>query len=180
MGILTNLLSVLSFTIGNNPGCPIIFLDFDGVLSTDAHLDSLRAAHRKTRDCFGRFFDPKCVDSLKRIVETTGARIVITSSWRNYLSIFQFILLWQFRKMPGILAGITPKCSTYRGDEIDGWLKKHKNISRYVILDDMDHLQYNTAAKSNRFGTQDKPNKNVIRTWATTQEKSIQRISRPK
>ena len=39
---------------------------------------------------------------------------------------------------------------------------------------------YNTAAKSNRFGTQDKPNKNVIRTWATTQEKSIQRISRPK
>lgn len=41
-------------------------------------------------------------------------------------------------------------------------------------------LDYNTAAKSNRFGTQDKPNKNVIRTWATTQEKSIQRISRPK
>ena len=40
--------------------------------------------------------------------------------------------------------------------------------------------KYNTVAKSNRFGTQDKPNKNVIRTWATTQEKSIQRISRPK
>ena len=43
-----------------------------------------------------------------------------------------------------------------------------------------DKEGYNTAAKSNRFGTQDKPNKNVIRTWATTQEKSIQRISRPK
>lgn len=42
------------------------------------------------------------------------------------------------------------------------------------------YRNYNTAAKSNRFGTQDKPNKNVIRTWATTQEKSIQRISRPK
>ncbi len=44
----------------------------------------------------------------------------------------------------------------------------------------LSEATYNTAAKSNRFGTQDKPNKNVIRTWATTQEKSIQRISRPK
>ena len=51
---------------------------------------------------------------------------------------------------------------------IEGW-PKHSIIAIY-----------NTAAKSNRFGTQDKPNKNVIRTWATTQEKSIQRISRPK
>ena len=50
-----------------------------------------------------------------------------------------------------------------------------KNISVGAVEKD-----YNTAAKSNRFGTQDKPNKNVIRTWATTQEKSIQRISRPK
>lgn len=148
MGILTNLRSVLSFAIGNNPGSPIIFLDFDGVLSTDAHLDPLRAAHRKTEDCFGRLFDPKCVDSLKKIVEMTGARIVITSSWRNYLSIFQFILVWQFRKMPGILAGITSKCSIYRGNEIDQWLKKHKNISRYVILDDMDHLQFRNEQSS--------------------------------
>lgn len=47
-------------------------------------------------------------------------------------------------------------------------------------FDNEARATYNTAAKSNRFGTQDKPNKNVIRTWATTQEKSIQRISRPK
>ncbi len=51
-----------------------------------------------------------------------------------------------------------------------------------VTVKNVDSIadEYNTAAKSNRFGTQDKPNKNVIRTWATTQEKSIQRISRPK
>lgn len=42
------------------------------------------------------------------------------------------------------------------------------------------HWLYNTAAISDRFGTQDKTNNNVIRTWATTQEKSIQRSSRPK
>ena len=43
-----------------------------------------------------------------------------------------------------------------------------------------EHKDYNTTGKSDRFGTQEKTNKNVIRTWATTQEKSIQRISRPK
>lgn len=134
--------------IGKNSDYPIIFLDFDGVLSTDNYLDPIRAANRKTEDCFGRLFDPKCVDSLKRIVEITDARIVITSSWRNYLSIFQFFLLWQFRKMPGIMAGITPNCSIYRGDEIDRWLKKHKNISRYVILDDMDYLQFKNEQSS--------------------------------
>lgn len=52
-------------------------------------------------------------------------------------------------------------------------------ILMYIPQDKISK-KYNTAAKSNRFGTQDKPNKNVIRTWATTQEKSIQRISRPK
>ena len=53
------------------------------------------------------------------------------------------------------------------------------NLSRTFLMREKSSF-YNTAAKSNRFGTQDKPNKNVIRTWATTQEKSIQRISRPK
>lgn len=55
-------------------------------------------------------------------------------------------------------------------------------LTRFEISTNIakNKTQYNTAAKSNRFGTQDKPNKNVIRTWATTQEKSIQRISRPK
>lgn len=57
----------------------------------------------------------------------------------------------------------------------------NRNVSLiFAISSFVGLLYYNTAAKSNRFGTQDKPNKNVIRTWATTQEKSIQRISRPK
>lgn len=58
--------------------------------------------------------------------------------------------------------------------------KSWDEFSRRLACAGIDVKFYNTAAKSNRFGTQDKPNKNVIRTWATTQEKSIQRISRPK
>ncbi len=50
--------------------------------------------------------------------------------------------------MPGTMAGITPKCSIYRGNEIDVWLTKHINISRYVILDDMDQLQFQEEQSS--------------------------------
>lgn len=65
---------------------------------------------------------------------------------------------------------------------LKAWINSHSQEYGEIALEvgEADLLEYNTAAKSNRFGTQDKPNKNVIRTWATTQEKSIQRISRPK
>ncbi|WP_290390965.1 sigma-70 family RNA polymerase sigma factor, partial [uncultured Duncaniella sp.] len=54
----------------------------------------------------------------------------------------------------GEILGIAPNSSSSQ-------LARAKAMLRRLIND------YNTAAKSNRFGTQDKPNKNVIRTWAT-------------
>lgn len=142
-GIIKNIISVATFMIRKNPDCPIIFLDFDGVLSTDNYLDLLSETKSKTSDYWGRLFDPECVNSLKRIVDKTEARIVVTSSWRNYLSIWQFILMWKLRNMPGILAGVTPKSSIYRGNEIAKWLNIHRNITNYIIIDDMDYLQFN-------------------------------------
>ena len=141
---MKNIISVATFMIKKNPDCPIIFLDFYGVLSTDNYLDPLRAAKSKTSDYWGRLSDPECVGCLKRIVDETGARIVVTSSWRNYLSTWQFILMWKLRNMPGVLAGVTPKSSIYRGKEIADWLKVHPNISNYVIIDDMDSLQFDS------------------------------------
>ena len=46
--------------------------------------------------------------------------------------------------MPGVLAGVTPKSSIYRGKEIADWLETHPNISNYVIIDDMDSLQFDS------------------------------------
>ncbi len=48
--MVRSILSVILFRIGKNRECPIIFLDFDGVLSTDNYLDPLRAAKSKTSD----------------------------------------------------------------------------------------------------------------------------------
>lgn len=73
------------------------------------------------------------------------------------------------------IATLFPQCVTER-------IGKSGTAELAIDFDKLrDELsKYNTTGKSDRFGTQDKTNKNVIRTWATTQEKSIQRSSRPK
>lgn len=107
----------------------IIFLDFDGVLS---HYNS------------GYNIDPEKVELLLKIVEETGAKIVISSSWR-------YNTVELTKKKLGDLSffehtiDVTPRLtyvvdggyhSVPRGEEIKCWLKKHKNIDNYVILDD--------------------------------------------
>lgn len=120
----------------------ILFLDFDGVLATDNYYDKLCFANLKTKDSWGRFFDPICCNYLQDVVSKTDASLVITSSWRNYLSCFQLILMWNLRGLPGKIIGITPKYSIHRGIEINAWLSHHKDVSNYVIIDDMDYLQF--------------------------------------
>ena len=120
----------------------VIFLDFDGVLATEEYTESLLLSGQKTIDKFGTLFDPNCIDSFNWIISQTNAKIVITSSWKNYLSLLSIIRMWRYRKMLGMVIGVTPSISIYRGEEIDRWLSKHIGITNYVILDDMDCRQF--------------------------------------
>lgn len=122
----------------------IIFLDFDGVLATDSYDDALLAGGERLRDCFGRRFDPGCVAYLRDVIGSTGADIVITSSWRQYLSPLAMRLMWKTRGMPGAVKGCTPRISENRGMEIRKWLSSHQDVVSYVILDDMDKRQFDT------------------------------------
>lgn len=129
----------------------IIFLDFDGVLATDDYDDILMERNDRLRDFFGRKFDPNCVASLKMIIESTNADIVITSSWRHYLNPFSMRIMWRLRKMPGRVIGLTPSMSDNRSLEIESWLSKHPEIDNYVILDDMDQRQFEPGLHSHLF-----------------------------
>lgn len=120
----------------------IIFLDFDGVLATDAYTDTLILSRQKYQDYFGTLFSPECVKNLSTIVYKTGAQIVITSDWRNYLNIWLLRLMWKYRKMPGRIIGRTTRTGSNRGEQIDKWLKKHSDVKAYVIIDDMNELQF--------------------------------------
>jgi hypothetical protein len=120
----------------------VIFLDFDGVLATEDYTESLLITGQKTKDKFGTLFTPNCIEQLNWIINQTNAKIIITSSWKNYLSLWDFIRMWRYRKISGMIIGVTPSVSIYRGEEIDQWLCNHKGIINYVIIDDMDYKQF--------------------------------------
>ncbi len=132
----------------------IIFLDLDGVLNTASWYRQLDSKSR--HDEYGTAFDPQSVANLGKVIEATGADIVISSSWKALgLGVMQE--MWEVRHLPGKVVGITP---TYiddemllnadlsnmdflngRGTEIKRWLSKRgKDVSHYVIIDDMDDM----------------------------------------
>lgn len=130
----------------------LIFLDIDGVL----------ALIHKERDEYGVLFHPEFVENLKLIIESTGAKIVISSSWRSSgLEIMQE--MWVKRGLPGEVIAITPRSKhRFRGLEIEEFLSNNMQFQRinyskelqknyietskcknYVILDDDSDMTYN-------------------------------------
>jgi hypothetical protein len=59
-----------------------LFLDIDGVLNHDEWFDSVHYK-RHQENWKKSMFDPECVARVNRILEETGARLVVSSSWRS-------------------------------------------------------------------------------------------------
>jgi len=115
----------------------IIFLDIDGVLNVIG----------QGYDSFGQLFHKHFEDNLRWIVEQTGAKIVISSSWR-ITGLQDMKNMWKRRNLPGEVIDITPTeidvverkiCEFYddvkRGHEIQLWIDDN-DVKNYVILDD--------------------------------------------
>ncbi len=124
----------------------IIFLVFDGVLNSDSNYRRLQMEGKLTRDEFGTLFDPKCVERLNEIIQSTQAQIVVSSSWRYVHDIATIRTMWKKRKLPGTLESYTPTDliidpteNFAKGMEIGQWLKRSnldEDNCRYVIIDD--------------------------------------------
>lgn len=64
----------------------VIFLDFDGVMAT-AHYDNyLNYMGLPENDKYGVVFDPDCIANLKRIIDATEADIVVSSTWKDFMT----------------------------------------------------------------------------------------------
>ena len=124
----------------------VIFLDFDGVMDTEYYDHILSEAGEPISDEYGLLFDPECVKNLKYIIENTGADIVVSSTWKYFMSYQDFLNMWRARGLPGFVTDVTPNIhsSRYRGDEIDAWLNECKNECQYVILDDLGADNFNS------------------------------------
>lgn len=113
-----------------------ILLDIDGVLSSDAFTRQCILEHRR-ENLFGvDWFDPACVVALRKIVDETGAQIVVSSSWRE-LGKEKLQRLWEHNGMPGKLAGATPIWILTKREAIEYWIQQHPD-DRHVIIDDAD------------------------------------------
>ena len=134
----------------------VIFLDIDGVLN---HYYWYRKRKDKSNVSYPLSeFDPKSVSYLNNITDTTGAKIIVSSSWRFYKDIINML---RAAGVTGEIIGCTPDLSnTYgslcRGKEIDAVLNKHTDIERYIIIDDdtdMDEHQLPYFIKTNANGS---------------------------
>lgn len=120
----------------------IIFLDFDGVLNSIEWYTTDNENRTKGS------FDPECIRRLNQIIEETGAKIVLSTSWRSDPDIVDLV------KAIGIKGEVIGKTDylnnsfIVRGNEIKKWLSDNKLYTysdptlnrspgfRYIILDD--------------------------------------------
>lgn len=121
----------------------IIFLDFDGVMDTAYYDHILSREGLETTDKYGILFDPDCVSNLRMIVEKTGADIVVSSTWKDFMSYQEILEMWKERNLPGFVTDVTPTVSRHRENEIDAWLEECRDTCRYAIIDDLDSSNFN-------------------------------------
>lgn len=112
-----------------------LFLDVDGVLNNMKF--AIRMKDEEGVMIFHEdILDPACIRNLKRIIDETGAVIVVSSSWRGIPNSMKNLAA-QLNQSGMEIYSTTP--SIYRkerGDEIAAWLKNNPSIKDFVILDD--------------------------------------------
>ena len=114
----------------------VIFLDFDGVITIPPKW----------------YINADKIKYIKQIVDTTGAKIVVSSSWRRENvkeTINDMIgktkrcpknkmLYWLIDNIYDVTSWFSDKKYNRigRGGEIQTWLDKHPEVDNYVIIDD--------------------------------------------
>jgi hypothetical protein len=107
----------------------------------------------------------RCVDELRRVVEATGAVIVLSTAWRLVPSMRNFLVssLQPLRviddtrrvKAGKLVTWGRPEVDTSffgRGAEVSGWVEENNwQVESYCILDDEHAESFATAGLSDRF-----------------------------
>lgn len=130
----------------------IVFLDFDGVLNSHLYFKSTPRGKELHDD-----IDPEAVARLNTLCTETGAKIVVSSTWRLGRPVDALQAILDARGFKGEVIGKTEdmRCgpnsdAILRGNEVLQWIKAHPaecgapywDFSEYVILDDDSDFLY--------------------------------------
>lgn len=115
----------------------VLFLDFDGVLNCDKYFAE--------GEIDMPFFDERCMKNLTRIIKETGAKIVLSTTWREYWEKSESECKVQGLEINRIFDSyglkITDKtddvCFYDRGAEIALWMMEREDVTGFAVLDDM-------------------------------------------
>jgi hypothetical protein len=155
----------------------VIFLDIDGVLNHENWFKKRMTIKndfnsKEWNDHYPFYeFDPESVKQLNKIIDKTGAKVVISSTWRHGRTIEQLQEILDRVGFVGEVIDTTPSLNVRigkdpagytipRGCEIDWWLKTKKfqrinwskekqlefleksEVKNYIILDDDSDMLY--------------------------------------
>lgn len=152
----------------------VIFLDIDGVLNSHRYMKTGKFRKGASfHDVNVSMIDPKTIKHLNSITDATGAKIVLSSSWRIYRLPTKKACqtLFDAVGIKGECIGLT-SCRpdeirktineyttrgwmdrVFRGHEIHAWLLEHdseanwgtpEDIESFIILDDGSDMEYLT------------------------------------
>lgn len=114
----------------------IIFLDIDGVLNCGGTEDLAPSG------CIG--VEDMMIRNLKKIIDDTGAKIVLTSTWKSewskgadYKSEDFKYLENRLREFNITIFDKTNDCIYNRGEGIKKYLYYHPEITNWVVIDDI-------------------------------------------
>lgn len=136
----------------------VLFLDIDNVLN---HCDTRLDVSPSTTEPLPIPIAPECMTRLNRLITETGAKIVISSSWRLFARWQDLGPALNRHGLIGDVIGETPDLvndavwlenwrvregapftfeKLERGWEIGEWLAAHPEVTGFVILDDVSDM----------------------------------------
>lgn len=142
---------------------PILFLDVDGVLNSSKYMTDNPGSFDRSN--WIHMLDPVACARLERVLVATGAKIVLSSTWRRRFKPYYMTEMLRRSGAPSAdVIGATPdsvlvnncrrrtnRCEAKvyvnqrgtRGHEIQCWLTLHPAVKNFAIIDDdsdMAHL----------------------------------------
>ena len=120
----------------------IIFLDIDGVLNSHRKLEEVYNKTHKPHSGYEYPFDEICLNNLKKLIEITDSKLVITSVWRkDEEGRDTLINALKEYELDQYIIGYTPILGKKRGIEIQAYLDQLDYTPNFIILDDNSDME---------------------------------------